>query len=90
MLAQICFALERAMESQDAFALNQVCGDCRLVWVTIRALMLDESHPYPQKLKQSLLELAETILEQLQRDPQDADLPLVLQISQDMVAGLSS
>lgn len=90
VLAQICFALERAMESGDAFALNQVCGDCRLVWVTIRGLMLDEQHPYPQVLKQNLLQLAETVLDELQQDPAEADLPLVLQISQELVAGLSS
>lgn len=90
VLAQICFALERAMESRDAFALNQVCGDCRLVWVTIRGLMLDEQHPYPQALKQSLLQLAETVLNELQQDPAEADLSLVLQISQELVAGLSA
>ncbi len=90
VLAQICFALERAMDSRDAFALNQVCGDCRLVWVTIRGLMLDEQHPYPQALKQSLLQLAETVLNELQQDPAEADLPLVLQISQELVTGLTS
>lgn len=90
VLAQICFALEQAMESQDAFALNQVCGDCRLVWVTIRGLMLDDQHPYPQALKQSLLQLAETVLTELQQDPADADLALVLQISREMVAGLEA
>lgn len=90
VLSQICFALQRAIESKDAFALNQVCGDCRLVWVTIRGLMLDDNHPYPQALKHSLLELAETVLNELQLDPAEADLTLVLQISQEMVAGLEA
>lgn len=88
VLSQVCFALERALESADPYALNQVCGDCRLVWVTIRGLMLDDSHPYPLALKQSLLELAETVLTELQLDPAEADLTLVLQISQEMAAGL--
>lgn len=88
VLAQVCFALERAIESRDAYALNQVCGDCRLVWVTIRGLMLDTQHPYPQALKQSMLQLAETVLNELQQEPADADLSLVLQISQELVAGL--
>jgi len=89
VLAQICFALQRAMDSNDPFALNQVCGDLRLVWVTIRGLMLDEQHPYPQSLKESLLQLAETVLNELRQEPVDADLSLVLQISQEMVLGLN-
>ncbi len=88
VLTQICFALERAMQSADPYALNQVCGDCRLVWVTIRGLMLDDSHPYPQALKHSLLLLAETVLTELQLEPEHADLPLVLQVSQELAAGL--
>ena len=90
VLAQICYALERAIEHADPYALIQVCGDCRLVWVTIRGLMLDDSHPYPLALKQNLLELAGTVLHELQQEPADADLQLVLQISQELVAGLQS
>jgi hypothetical protein len=52
--------------------------------------MLDDNHPYPQALKHSLLQLAETVLNELQLDPAEADLTLVLQISQEMVAGLEA
>ncbi len=90
VLSQLCFALARAIDSQDPFALNQLCGDCRLVWVTIRGLMLDDSHPYPVALRQSMLQLAETVLNELQLPPEQADLPLVLQISQELAQGLAS
>lgn len=88
VLSQVCFALERALDNPDAITLNQVCGDCRLVWVTIRGLMLDDSHPYPTALKQTLLELADTVLTELQLEPAAADLALVLQISQELTLGL--
>jgi hypothetical protein len=50
--------------------------------------MLDDSHPYPTALKQTLLELADTVLTELQLEPAAADLALVLQISQELALGL--
>jgi len=88
-MLQRCYQLEQAVAQDDVFVLLQAIADQRELWVTIRALMLDEQHPFPNPLRQQILELAEIVLEQLLLPPNDCDLNLVLAISYQLADGLA-
>ncbi|OBP14435.1 hypothetical protein A5320_11705 [Rheinheimera sp. SA_1] len=89
LLLQRCYQLEQALAQDDVFVMLQAVADQRELWVTIRALLLDEQHPYPPDLRQQVLELAEIVLEQLLLPPNDCDFNLVLAISYQLAEGLA-
>ncbi len=89
LLLQRCYQLEQAVAQDDVFVMLQAVADQRELWVTIRALLLDEQHPFPSELRQQILELAQVVLEQLQLPLSDIDVNLVLAISYQLAAGLT-
>jgi hypothetical protein len=89
LLLQRCYQLEQAVAQDDVFVLLQAVADQRELWVTLRALVLDEQHPYPPDLRQRILELAEIVLEQLLLPPNDCDFNLVLAIGYQLADGLA-
>ena len=90
LILQRCYQLEQAEAQDDVFVMLQAVADQRELWVTIRALLLDEQHPFPQLLRQQILELAEIVLEQLQLPLEQLDVDLVLTISYQLADGLAS
>ncbi|RVU37101.1 hypothetical protein EOE67_12390 [Rheinheimera riviphila] len=89
LLLQRCYQLEQAVAQDDVFVLLQAVADQRELWVTIRALLLDEQHPFPTDLRQQILELAQLVLEQLQLPLSDLDVDLVLAINYQLAEGLA-
>jgi hypothetical protein len=89
LMLQRCYQLEQAIAQDDVFVLLQAIADQRELWVTIRALLLDEQHPFSNPLRQQILELAEIVLEQLLLPPNYCDLNLVLAISYQLADGLA-
>lgn len=81
------FALAAAQD--DVFVMLQAVASQRELWVTIRSLLLDVEHPYPEPLKQRLLDLSQTILAQLQQPLADMDIELVLAINLQLADGLN-
>jgi flagellar biosynthesis regulator FlaF len=90
LILQRCYQLEQAEAQGDVFVMLQAVADQRELWVTIRALLLDEQHPFPQLLRQQILELAEIVLEQLQLPLEQLDVDLVLKISYQLTDGLAN
>jgi flagellar biosynthesis regulator FlaF len=90
LILQRCYQLEQAEGQDDVFVMLQAVADQRELWVTIRALLLDEQHHFPQPLRQQILELAEIVLEQLQLPLEQLDVDLVLKISHQLADGLAS
>lgn len=89
LLLQRCYQLEQAVAQDDVFVMLQAVADQRELWVTIRALLLDEQHPFPAELRQQILELAQVVLEQLQLPLSDLDVNLVLAIGYQLADGLA-
>lgn len=89
LLLQRCYQLEQALAQDDVFVLLQAISDQRELWVTIRALLLDDEHPYPLDLREKILELAQMVLEQLLLPPNDCDFNLVLALSYQLAEGLA-
>jgi len=89
LILQRCYQLEQAVAQDDVFVLLQAIADQRELWVTIRALLLDEQHPFPNPLRLQILELAEVVIEELQLPSNDCDLNLVLAISYQLAEGLA-
>lgn len=90
LLLQRCYQLEQALAQDDVFVMLQAVADQRELWVTIRALLLNEQHPYPSDLRQQILELAQVVLEQLQLPLTDLDVDLVLAINYQLAEGLAN
>ncbi len=90
LLSQLCFRLEQAQAAGDQFALIQALGDMRHTWLTYQVLLSDTEHPYPARLRQDLLAVADTVLTQLQLDSQDVDITLVLSVNRALLAGLDA
>jgi len=89
LLLQRCSQLEHALAQDDVFVMLQAVCDQRELWVTIRALLIDQQHPFPAELRQQILELAQIILEQLQLPLSDIDVNLVLALSYQLADGLA-
>jgi hypothetical protein len=90
LILQRCYQLEQAEAQDDVFVMLQAVADQRELWVTIRALLMDEQHPFSLPLRQQVLELAEIVLEQLQLPLEQLDVDLVLTISYQLADGLAS
>jgi len=90
LLLQRCYQLEQAAAQEDVFVMLQAVADYRELWVTVRALLLDEQHPYPTDLRRQLLDLAQDVLVQLQRPLNELDVELVLALGFQLADGLSS
>lgn len=89
LLDKLCYQLAQAMAQDDIFILLEAIAAQRQFWCTLSALLTDEQHPYPPELRQQLAEIAAEVLQQLQLEPEQADLALVLQISQQLALALS-
>ncbi|WP_306518163.1 flagellar biosynthesis regulator FlaF [Rheinheimera sp.] len=90
IFARLCYQLSHCLAGDDEFARLQVMADCRFFWVTLRARLQDDEHPYPLELRQDLISLADIVLHELLKDPQQADLSLVLAISQQLADALKA
>ena len=90
LLLQRYSEFEQAAAQEDVFVMLQAVASQRELWVTIRALLLDEDHPFPSGLKQQLLDLAQTILEQLQSPLSEMDVELILAVNLQLAQGLGS
>lgn len=89
LLTQLCFNLTQALQTADWFSINQAQGDMRLAWVTISGNLQDPAHPYPDTLREQLLQLADLVLAQLNLPQEQVDWPLVQQCSQSLADGLA-
>lgn len=89
LLLQRCYQLTQALTQDDVFVMLEAVADQRELWVTIRALVLDEQHPFPAELRQQIIELAQIVLEQLQLPLNDIDVNLVLAIGYQLADGLA-
>lgn len=90
IFARLCYQLSHCLAGEDEFARLQVMADCRFFWVTLRAKLQDDEHPYPAELRQDLIQLADLVIRELVKDPLEADLSLVLAISQQLADGLNA
>ena len=90
LLLQRYAELEQAAAQEDVFVMLQAVASQRELWVTIRALLLDDDHPFPSDLKHQLLELAEIVLAQLQQPLSAVDVELVLAVNLQLAEGLGS
>lgn len=90
LLLQRYAELEQAAAQEDVFVMLQAIASQRELWVTIRALLLDDDHPFPSDLKHQLLELAEIVLAQLQQPLSAVDVELVLAVNLQLAEGLGS
>jgi flagellar biosynthesis regulator FlaF len=90
LLLQRYAELEQAAAQEDVFVMLQAVASQRELWVTIRALLLDDAHPFPSDLRLQLLELAEIVLAQLQQPLSDVDVELVLAVNLQLAEGLGS
>ena len=90
LLLQRYAELEQAAAQEDVFVLLQAVASQRELWVTIRALLCDDDHPFPSDLRHQLLELAEIVLTQLQQPLSDVDVELVLAVNLQLAEGLGS
>jgi len=88
IFARLCYQLSHCLAGDDA--LLKVMADCRFFWVTLRARLQDDEHPYPLELRQDLISLADIVLHELLKDAEQADLNLVLAISQQLADALKA